>query len=468
MRAIRESFDVVVLGAGTAGAAAAAFLSEAGLRAALLDTRPLDQAGACWVNAVPYWFYDAAGLDRPVSPEDVAPPDGALRMLPVSGGKGFEIRPAPAPTVDMALLVRRLHRRAVASGVHCFAPVRDLVAELVGPRPVAVTGIHEPGDAAPRRFRLEARLFVDATGWTGFLRGLVPTLRRDCPVPTGRDLCAALQEDCELADPEGAQAFLAARDMRPGDVAGWVGVRGGFSTRMVHVHGDLAHAGLLIGASGDGRNGTAAALMARLKADHPFVGRGIRGGGGMIPVRRPFDRLVAPGVALVGDAACQVFPGHASGVGMGLVAARMLADAIASGDDPGAIEALWGYAARFQRTHGPILGAFDVFRRMAWDMPESDVQALTDCGFVGPGMTQVALSQRLGPVPLGELISIARGALRRPDLAARMALIGPRMAAVAAAYKAYPADPDPGLLARWSRALGTAAGVTPDVREGDA
>lgn len=467
MRTIRETFDAVVIGAGSAGAATAAFLAEAGLSTALVDARPAHEAGARWVNAVPYWFYDDAGIDRPVPPEDVAP-GGGLRMLSVRGDGGFALRPAPAPTVDMGRLVDRLHARARAAGVRFVMPVRDVRATFDGERPVALAAVHAPADAAPVAVRMAARLFVDATGLQGFLRGQVPAMRRDCPMPGGRELCAALQEDCETADPDAARAFLAARGMAPGDVAAWVGVRGGFSTAMVHVHGDLRHTALLVGVSGDGRNGPAKDLIARLKADHPFVGRGVRGGGGMIPVRRPFDRLAAPGVVLVGDAACQVFPGHASGVGMGLLAARMVAEAVAGRADPGAPDATWAYAARFLRTHGPILAAFDVFRRTVWDMDDADVQALTDLGFIGPGMSRVALSQRLGAVAPSELVRIGRGALRRPDLAARMAAVGPRMAAVAGLYKAVPGTPDPEALGRWSRAVAVAGGWTPDVGGGAA
>ncbi len=464
LRSIQAKFDVVVFGAGSTGSAAAAFLADVGWSVAMLDLRPLAQAGARWVNAIPYWFYDAVGVQRPVPPEDVAP-GRDLVMLSVHGKGRSPIRPAPAPTVDMSLLVDRLQARAQRAGVRCFAPVHDIGLEFIGERPTAVSAIHIPEDEPPRALRLEARLFVDATGLYGFLRGQVPSMQRDCPRLGGRDLCEALQEDCELSDASAAQAFLAEHDMVAGDVAAWVGVQGGFSTAMVHIHEDLSHVGFLVGVSGDGRNGTALELMQQLKKDHPFAGKRQRSGGGMIPVRRPFDRLAAPGVVLIGDAGCQVFPAHASGVGMGLLAARTLADVTNGETDPGAPETVWAYATRFLRTHGPILGAFDVFRRLIWDMPGADVQALTDLGFVGPELTRMALSQRLGPLRSGYLARIGRGALRRPGLAARMAALGPRMAATAALYKAYPSSPDPVALARWSRALGAVSGADPDITE---
>ena len=67
----------------------------------------------------------------------------------------------------------------------------------------------------------------------------------------------------------------------------------------------------------------------------------------------------------MGDAACQVFPAHGSGIGMGLIAGRMLADAVADAVDPGDEQVLWGYQAAFQHEFGGLLAAFDAFRRMS-------------------------------------------------------------------------------------------------------
>ncbi len=82
-----REFDVVVVGAGTAGAAAAYNLAAVGQRVALVDARPLASAGACWVNAVPDWQFDRANVPRPVAPEHrggavpvLLPPDGSARL----------------------------------------------------------------------------------------------------------------------------------------------------------------------------------------------------------------------------------------------------------------------------------------------------------------------------------------------------------------------------------------------------
>ena len=62
--------DVLIVGAGTAGAAAALFCARRGLSVVCLDRRPLDEAGARWVNGVPRWVFGAVGLAPPLPPEE--------------------------------------------------------------------------------------------------------------------------------------------------------------------------------------------------------------------------------------------------------------------------------------------------------------------------------------------------------------------------------------------------------------
>ena len=51
--------DVAIVGAGTAGAAAAALCAQRGLSVVCLDSKPLDGAGARWLNGVPLSAFDS-------------------------------------------------------------------------------------------------------------------------------------------------------------------------------------------------------------------------------------------------------------------------------------------------------------------------------------------------------------------------------------------------------------------------
>ena len=60
-----EQIDLLIVGLGTAGAAAAALCAERGLRVVGLERRSLDASGARWVNGVPRWIFEHCGLASP-------------------------------------------------------------------------------------------------------------------------------------------------------------------------------------------------------------------------------------------------------------------------------------------------------------------------------------------------------------------------------------------------------------------
>src|SRR5690606_14363626 len=61
--------DVVVVGAGSAGANAAGQLARRGRSVLLLERRPLARAGADWSNGVVKWQFDLAGVAMPSGDE---------------------------------------------------------------------------------------------------------------------------------------------------------------------------------------------------------------------------------------------------------------------------------------------------------------------------------------------------------------------------------------------------------------
>lgn len=441
--------DVAVVGAGIAGSAAARALARAGLDVLLVDAAPLDRAGASWTNAVPAWMFGAAGVDEPRAPE--ACERRSFVFLSRTGAR-TRVEPAPYLHVRMPGLQGRLRDDAVAAGARVLAPARVHEARLDGAgRPVALAVRAGEGGRA-RTLTLRARLFVDAGGIEGAVRGLVPALADAAPrLPPG-SRCTAAQETCEVADQDAAAAFLARHGMKAGEAFGWFGMRGGYSTILVETDPDLRHVGVLAGVVADGRNGTGPGLLREVKSENPWIGRGVSGGAGTIPLRRPYASPVAPGVALIGDAACQVLSAHGSGVGMAMLAARTLAGAVAGAHDPGAIDVLWRYASPFQRTHGGMLAAYAAFRRMSQGLSGDDSDALVACGLMGEHAARQGMEQR-PPIPsLADALGAVRAATRRPDLVARVAAAGARMAAAIALYATYPASPDPAAMRRWAAA----------------
>ncbi len=453
--------DVVVVGAGNAGAAAALCLAEAGLAVRVVEAGPLSLAGARWSDDLPPWLFDRARISRP------EPPERRNRDVPYvlfgAGDSRVELPASPMWAVDVPRLVARLRDlasargatfqdRTTVTGVRCDADGRPIAIEAQdarGGRAVAV--------------ELRAPLFVDASGVGGVLRRHVAAFgpARGGPAPT--DLCSAAQFVCDVGDRAGARAFLDGLRAQPGTFLAWAGVRGGFSTRVIHTDPGLDHVAVLTGLTWDGATHGAVGMMDELRREQPWIGSPCLGGHGLIPLRRQYDRLAAPGIALVGDAACQVFPPTGCGIGSALVAARMLGDAVAGRTDPGSLEATWAYQAAFQRERGGVHAAYDLFRRMTQSLSGAESSDLVRAGLVTAGSLRSVLEQgmlALGPADVARTLA---GAARRPRLAARMAKILPRMLAVRAAHALYPATPDVDALRTWSRRTAALAGGVPDL-----
>ncbi|MBK6856734.1 MAG: hypothetical protein IPG97_09370 [Microthrixaceae bacterium] len=185
------------------------------------------------------------------------------------------------------------------------------------------------------------------------------------------ELCSAADVHLSIEDPMAPGGFWNPTGARPGQTVTAVGVNGGFSTVAVTVTEELDHARVLVGCLATGRYGTGPKMLSELRARQPWLGYQRSGGFGVIPLRRPYPRFTAPGLALVGDAACQVFPAHGSGIGIGLIAGTMLADAVADAADPGDERTLWRYQAGFQHEFGGVLLASDIFRRLSTEMGTS-------------------------------------------------------------------------------------------------
>ena len=155
------------------------------------------------------------------------------------------------------------------------------------------------GEGAALSHTLRAQLFVDATGTRQSLLRRSSALAADCPAPEGADVCTAHQQVREISDRGGARAFLERHGVSPGQVLTFLGLRGGYSTLGVIVDADLEHVEVLTGVGGGANHGRASQLQRELVSRERWIGRVIYGGGGRIPIRRPYDRLAAPGLALL-------------------------------------------------------------------------------------------------------------------------------------------------------------------------
>lgn len=454
--------DVVVVGAGPAGAHAAARMARAGLEVMLVDRNPRGGAGAQWLNGVTLWQFEAARCALPTGPELFAG-EQPFTMLSPDGSARLHVESSPVLELDMRHLGERLAGEVsdAATGTLAWGQRAGALEVDRSGRAVALDLEDLEGG---EKHRVSASLFVDATGLAAVLRKQHPLLSELCPVPPAEHLCRASQELRDVDDPEGAQAFLAERGGRPEEALSYVGVAGGYSLLRAAISEDLDHVSLLTGSAAVDGQPSGRKILDTFVAEQPWIGDVRFGGSRTIPLRRPYAHLVAPGLALLGDAASQVYSAHGSGIGIGLIAASLLADAAIeahrSGQDPGSLEALWPYPRRFHREYGGVLGASDLFRRFSQELTAAETTSLIREGLLNRSMVLDGLLQKPPKVQPRELPAQLRGMARVPRIARRLVPVLAKMPVIYAVARAYPSRPglDSRALARWDRAMARLVG----------
>lgn len=434
-----------MVGAGIAGATVAYQLARRARRVTLVEAAGSpERAGACWVNGVERSVFEELGLGTPPSPAVVF---SAPQAFSLQSPGGARVR-APAPPtwdIDMRGLQAWMLELARGAGAEVRFGARAVAVRTQGRAAAGV--VLEDGEELP------AALTVDAGGLRGAVRGRLPEGAWDDPDPElgPADVCLAHQEVRELTDPGTARAFLREHGLAENETLSFGGVSGGYS--VVNVQVDLARrrASFLSGAKLDAPV-SARRLILDLAARLGFTGQRLFGGGGKVPLRRSYDLLVGDGFALCGDAACQVFPSHGSGVAAAMRAGTLLAEvadaALAARDLSRA--ALWPYAARWQRGRGAVSAAHDVLRRFSETLAPDEVDRLLRGQLLGPEELRQSLAcEPMQLDPVGLLRRAPRVLRVLPWLARRFAPAVRRALGVQRLYGRFPARWDEGAFRLW-------------------
>ena len=457
----QSTFDVVVVGAGTSGAATAYHFSRFGFNVALLDATDFDKAGATWSNGLAPWMIDRAGIEQPQPPELMAS-DFPVTMMDKTGKHRISLDKSPLHDLDMRLFTARLQKLALQKGCTPFERTIPERFHFENNRPTTLT-VTQTLNGKKQSLELKAKLFIDASGRNGALRSMVPQLANICPPVPSQHLCTAAQEVHEIADIEAAKAELARLNLNAETANTNLGVEGGFSTIMVNVSFEHGHVAILCGSTADGRYKTGPELMEEYLTRNPWIGPKILGGSALIPMRRPYDCFALEGIALVGNAACQVFPAHASGICTGMIAGLTLAQIARKHLDPGCKEVMWAYQHAFMTEFGKVNGAYDIFRRLSQTLSSEEIGSLLFSGLNSPTTSFAAINQQMPPLSPAELLRLLRASLKAPALASRMLPEVAKMNLVYRLYERYPRRAEPENLKRWSHAVAKIFRETPDI-----
>lgn len=350
-----KKYDVIVVGAGTAGCMTAKTAAKAGLDVCLIDRKRREEIGekVCG-DACGKHHFDELSLPYPKGDELRSRIEGIRIFSPdlqnvftVKGGRMYGF------ILNRHVFGQRLLDDAIDAGATLM---QSTIATEARVKDGSVTGISAKDMQNENVMRLESKVVVDASGFTAILRKSLPhELGIELSVDN-EDVEACYREIRALKaddyDPEFCEIYLD-QTQTPGGYY-WVFPEGE----------NRVNVGLGVAMTKGFPNPKT--QFDQMILPKPLFKNStlIKGGSWCVPTRRPLDCMTGNGIVLVGDSACQVNPIHGGGIGPsmmgGSIAGRTIAKAIEKGDV--SREGLWNYNMEYMRAYGAKQAGLDIFR----------------------------------------------------------------------------------------------------------
>jgi len=428
-------YDLIVVGAGTAGCLAAKTAAEAGLEVCLIERKSRKEIGekVCG-DALGEHHLKALGLN---------PPQHGELERRIEGVKIYSPDLETVFTVkheDFSgyLLNRRLFgqwllKLALDEGAilydftQCLEPIFEKGY---------VVGVSAKNVKTGEKLRFDGKTVVDASGFLAVIRRKLPKEMDIENEISNEDVEACYREIRQLKqesseDKNYCEIYLNQK-VTPGGYT-WIFYKGGAKV----------NAGLGVCMRGKFPN-PKKQFYKHILTKPLFEGSLLLHGGAWYdPTRRPLDNMVGNGVIITGDAACLVNPIHGGGIGpsmlSGYLAGKTIEEALEKGDV--SQEALWAYNVRYMKDYGTKQAGLDVFRLLLLTCKDEDLNY---------GMKyQLLTEEDVLKAGLGEDFSLKitetakrvfRG-LRRISFLNKLRVTVNTMNKVKAHYKGYPKNP---------------------------
>lgn len=351
-----EEFDVIVVGAGTAGCLAAKTAAEAGLKVGLIERKAEEKIGAKICG-------DALG-EHHLRNLGLPDPPGEVIEARIDGIKIY------SPDLETVFTVRHedfsgylLNRRLF--GQWLLGMALDAGASLFDStlclEPViedgAVRGIVAKNLRTGEKKRFKGRAVVDSSGFSAVLRRRLPEEMGIETEVSNEDVEACYREIRQLKSGESTRycEIYLDQSVTPGGYA-W----------LFYKSGGRVNAGLGVCMRGNFPNPKSQFYNYILKKPIFEGSEVIDAGAWYDPTRRPLDNMVGDGVIITGDAACLVNPIHGGGIGpsllSGFMAGKTIAEALENGEPTR--QTLWRYNVKYMESYGAKQASLDVFRML--------------------------------------------------------------------------------------------------------
>lgn len=369
-----QKFDVLVVGAGTAGCLAAKTAAEKGLKVCLIDNKKREEIGAkiCG-DALGEHHLNTLGLEKPKGGELEKRIEGVQIFSPDTNSI-FTIADKDfiGYILNRRLFGQWLLKKAIDEG----ALLMDSTMFL---EPLFDDGFIAGGkvkNSMGKTTRLKSKVVVDASGFTGVVRQKLPTEMGIENKIENEDVEACYREIRQLKqeneNTKYCEIYLNSH-VTPGGYT-WIFPKLGAKVNV----------GLGICMRGNFPN-PKKQLYSHILSKPQFEGSLLLNGGAWWdPTRRPLDNMAGNGVVITGDAASLVNPIHGGGIGpsmlSGFYAGKTIANALEKGEPTQS--ALWTYNKMYMDSYGKKQASLDIFRLFLLSSNDEDLNYGMGCKLI--------------------------------------------------------------------------------------
>jgi geranylgeranyl reductase family protein len=365
-------FDVIVVGAGTAGCLAAKTMAEAGLKVCLVENKKKEEIGekVCG-DALGEHHLRRLGLENPRGGElekriegiRIYSPDmQTVFTIAHEDFNGFILN---RHAFGQWLLNKATDKGAtLLDSTQCLQPIIEKGF---------VTGIAARDLKTNRKTQLKSRVAVDASGFAAVLRRRLPKNMSIETEVANHDVEACYREIRQLKQENEESKYCEiylSQNTAPGGYA-WIFPK----------TGARVNAGLGI-CMRDGFPNPKTQFYEHMLTNKLFDGSLLLSSGAWYdPTRRPLDNMVADGITIVGDAACLVNPVHGGGIGPSMLSGHLAGKTIVEALETRAAsqEALWPLNVAYMKSYGDKQAGLDVFRMLLLSSRDEDLNYGMSC-----------------------------------------------------------------------------------------
>jgi len=363
---IKLKFDVVVVGAGTAGCLAAKTIAEAGLKVCVVENKKREEVGEkiCG-DALGEHHLKAVGLEAPQGGELEKRIEG-IRIFSPDLQTVFTIanEDFKGYLLNRHAFGRWLLDLAVNKGA-TFVDSTQCTGTMI--QKGFVSGVLVKDLRTGKNNSLESSVVVDASGF-------MAVVRRRLPESMGIETSVA-NEDVEACYREIRQLKRAVEESKYCEIYLNQKASPGGYTWIFPKTGARVNAGMGI-CMRDKFPNPKNQFYEHVLTKPLFEGSLLLSSGAWYdPTRRPLDNMVGNGVMILGDAACLVNPIHGGGIGPSMLSGFLAGKTIVDALNKGSVnqETLWPYNGKYMESYGTKQGALDIFRLFLLSCRDQDL-----------------------------------------------------------------------------------------------